>query len=147
MKRHIPGLSDNGNQGEKIPEGIFLVKVLRTSYRYHPQKPFYTVRFLILEPPAHAGQEFTGRLYCSERALWKMNWFLRDFQYDPELLGQDEIEDRALKGLQGVAKISRAVFNGHTFVSLDGFAPATEWQEVSTSLIPETSEQEAHNDL
>ncbi len=86
MKRHIPGLSDNGNQEENIPEGIFLVKVLKTSYRYHPQKPFYTVRFLILEPPPQAGQEFTGRLYCSERALWKMNWFLRDFQYDPELL-------------------------------------------------------------
>jgi hypothetical protein len=28
--------------------------------------------------------------------LWKLNWFLRDFGYDADLLGQDEIDDKNL---------------------------------------------------
>jgi len=28
--------------------------------------------------------------------MWKLRWFLRDFGYDPELLGKNEIDDKAL---------------------------------------------------
>ena len=33
-------------------------------------------------------------LYCTPKALWKLSWFLRDFGYDTELLGRDEIDER-----------------------------------------------------
>jgi hypothetical protein len=32
----------------------------------------------------------SSRLYCNPSALWKFNWFLRDFDYDVELLGREE---------------------------------------------------------
>ena len=38
--------------------------------------------------------------------MWKLSWFLRDFGYDTELLGKNEIEDRALVDLWGVVKVS-----------------------------------------
>ncbi len=147
MKRKIPGLCRESQNGADGPEGVFLVRVEQAIYKHHYLKPFYTVRFVILEPQSHAQREFSGRLYCSERALWKLNWFLRDFGYDEELLGRDEIDDQALKGLRGVIKVSRAHINGHAFVSLDGFTPAEEWQETAP-LSSETEEiQEAHHDL
>ena len=40
------------------------------------------------------------------KAIWKLGQFLRDFLYDPELLSQDEVDERALCGLTGVVKIS-----------------------------------------
>ena len=40
-------------------------------------------------------RSFSGRLYCTERALWKLNWFLRDFGYDLELLAQDQVDEKA----------------------------------------------------
>ena len=60
-----------------------------------------------------AGHSITGRIYCTPKALWKLSWFLRDFGYDPELIGRDEIDDKCLVGLQGVVKISRAVLQRH----------------------------------
>ena len=38
---------------------------------------------------------------------------LRDFLYDPELLSQDEVDERALRGPIGVLKISHTVVIGH----------------------------------
>jgi len=70
-------------------------------YRWHLQKPYYQIRFAVLEPKHLAGCLITGRLYCTARAMWKLSWFLRDFGYDTELLGKDEIDDQALVGLQG----------------------------------------------
>ena len=75
-----------------------------------------------------------GRLYCTAKAMWKLGWFLRDFLYDPELLTQDEIDEHALRGLVGVVKISHTVVNGVSLVNFDGFAPASQWEELSTSL-------------
>ena len=31
-------------------------------------------------------------------ASYGLGWFLRDFLYDPELLSQDEVDERALRG-------------------------------------------------
>jgi hypothetical protein len=76
-----------------------------------------------------AGRKVSSRLYCTEKALWKLNWFLRDFGYDSELLAEDRIDDRALVGLRGVVKVSHSLVNGRTFLNLDGFAPASRWEE------------------
>jgi len=85
----------------------------------------------ILEPTRFAGRNLSSRLYCSPKALWKLNWFLRDFGYDSELLGRDEVDEKQLVGLKGVVKISHMVFNGTSLLRLDGFAPAARWEELS----------------
>jgi hypothetical protein len=100
-------------------------------YRWHAQKPYYSIRFAVLEPRHLAGCLITGRLYCTARAMWKLSWFLRDFGYDIELLGKDEIDDHALLGLKGVLKVSHAIVHGISVLNLDGFAPAARWQELS----------------
>jgi hypothetical protein len=78
-----------------------------------------------------AARVLSGRLYCTERALWKMNWFLRDFGYDPDLLGRDQVDDRALLNLRGIVRTSHVTLNGRSFQNLEAFAPAAEWQEIS----------------
>jgi len=87
-----------------------------------------------LDPKAFAGCSIVSRLYCTPKAMWKLGWFLRDFLYDPELLSQDQIDERALRGLVGVVKISHTVMNGISLVSFDGFAPASEWDELATAI-------------
>jgi hypothetical protein len=144
MKRHIPGLHREATNGEEILEGIFLVRVDRAFYRWHPQRPFFVLRFAVLEPKEHEGHILTGRLYCTPKALWKLNWFLRDFGYDQDLLGRDEVDEKALLGLRGVLRVSRAVVNEHYFLNLDGFAPAEEWEEVDVS---HGTSEEARRDL
>jgi hypothetical protein len=114
-----------------VPDGLFLVRVDRAEYRWHRQKPYYLIRFAVLGPKHLAGCLITGRVYCTARAMWKLSWFLRDFGYDTELLGKDEIDDKALVGLQGVVKISHAMVHGISVLNLDGFAPAARWEELS----------------
>ena len=60
----------------------------------------------IPEPQRFAGHVISSRLYCSPKALWKLNWFLRDFGYDAELRERDEVDEKQLVGLWGVIKIS-----------------------------------------
>ena len=133
MKRHFPGLhSEPTNVGDS-PEGVFLVRVDRAYYRWHPQKPFFVLCFAILEPKDLASQKISGRLYCTQKSLWKLNWFLRDFGYDAELLGRDEVDERQLVGLQGVVKISNVVYDGISLLRFDGFAAAGRWEELSPS--------------
>ncbi|MGA3318079.1 MAG: hypothetical protein ABSC64_16785 [Candidatus Korobacteraceae bacterium] len=88
---------------------------------------------------SHCSRSFAGhcivsRLYCTPKAMWKLGWFLRDFLYDPELLSQDEVDERALRGLVGVVKISHTVVNGISLVNFDGFAPASQWEELATAI-------------
>lgn len=135
MKRYISGLNQaNASSPDGAPDGLFLVRVERAQYRWHAQKPYYLLRFVVLEPKALAGRSISGRLYCTPKALWKLNWFLRDFGYDTELLGRDEIEDKNLVGLRGVVKITRSVVNGTSLLNLDGFAPASRWEELSVGV-------------
>jgi hypothetical protein len=77
------------------------------------------------------GRRLNARLYSTAKALWKLNWFLRDFGYDPELLGRDEIDDENLVGLSGVVKISHAVVNGTSLLNLDAFAPKDRWSQLA----------------
>jgi hypothetical protein len=132
MKRQITGLhaADRCASGQ-IPDGVFLVRVQRTQFRRQAQKPYYALTLAILEPVRFAGQVISSRLYCSPKALWKLNWFLRDFGYDTGLLGRDEVDETQLVGLKGVVKISRLTFNCASLLRLDGFAPAGRWEELS----------------
>jgi len=132
MKRQITGLhAADRSSSDQIPDGVFLVRVQRVQFRRQAQKPYYTVALSIAEPNRFAGQVISSRLYCSPKALWKLNWFLRDFGYDTELLGRDEVDERQLVGLKGVVKISHIVLNGASLLRLDGFAPAGRWEELS----------------
>ena len=136
MKRRFQGLALTAQANVDVPDGVFLVRVDQVRYSRERQKPFYTVRFYVLEPQPLAGHAFSGRLYCTPKALWKFSWFLRDFGYDSDLLGRDEIEDNSLVGLRGVVKISHVVVNGHTIVNLDAFAPASAWESISSPSPP-----------
>src|ERR1700680_3453281 len=134
MKRHIPGLHCGQHQSDNTLEGIFLVRVDRVFYRWRVERPFCVLRLHILEPIEHQGRSLNGRLYCTPKALWKLRWFLRDFGYDPDLMGRDEVDEKALVGLRGIVRISRTTLNGRCFLNLGGFAPASEWDELSGSV-------------
>ena len=97
MKRQVPGLAETARDSRpEIPDGVFLVRVDGAQFRWHAHKPFYVLRLSILEPGALAGQSIVGRLYCTQKAMWKLGWFLRDFLYDPELLAHEQVDEKAL---------------------------------------------------
>jgi hypothetical protein len=114
-----------------VPDGLFLVRVDQARYRWQKHKPYYEIRFVVLKPSHLTGCFLTGRLYCTLRAMWKLSWFLRDFGYDHELLGKNEIDDKALVDLWGVVKVSEVTVRGISFLSFDAFAPAPRWEELS----------------
>ena len=140
MKRRIPGLAQAALPISEVPDGLYLVRVERMQYRWDKQKPYYAVRLAVVEPKQLAGTSLSGRLYCTEKALWKLSWFLRDFGYDTELLGRDELDEKRLLGLEGVIKVSHTTVNGRTYVNLDAFAASGEWDEFTP--VPPTSESE-----
>jgi hypothetical protein len=132
VRRQISGLhAADRCAADQIPDGLFLVRIQRVQFRRYAQKPYYTIALTILEPRRFADNVMSSRLYCSPKSLWKLNWFLRDFGYDAELLGSDEVDESQLVGLQGVVKISHIVLNGASLLRFDGFAPASRWEELS----------------
>jgi hypothetical protein len=134
MRRRIQGLheADQSAPGQ-VRDGLLLVQVERAYHRWDSRTPFYLLRFSVVEPKELSGHSVSGRLYCTPRALWKLNWFLRDFGYDTELLGRDEIDEKSLIGLRGLVKIRHVVVNGTSLLNLDGFAPASQWEELSNA--------------
>ncbi len=145
MRRQITGLHNAAFAEEEIPDGLYLVQVRRVQYRWHAQKPFYVVRFVVLEPRSSAQAAFSARLYCTAKALWKLAWFLRDFGYDTDLIANDQIDEKTLIGLRGLVKVSHATVHGTSVLNLDGFAPAARWTELSstadiTGIAPESGE-------
>jgi hypothetical protein len=131
MKRYVSGLNQaSTSASDGVIDGLFLVRIERFQYRWHRQKPFYAIKFSVVEPISIAGDRLAARLSCSSKNLWKLNWFLRDFGYDPELLERNEIDDKSLVSLCGVVKISQSVINGTTVLDLDGFAPASSWERL-----------------
>ena len=132
MRRQITGLhAADRCAADQIPDGLFLVRIQRVQFRRYAHKPYYTLALTILEPRRFADHVISSRLYCSPKALWKLNWFLRDFGHDAELLGRDEVDESQLVGLQGVVKISHIVLNGASLLRFDGFALASRWEELS----------------
>ena len=53
MTRHIPGLHRENRNDYNELEGVFLVRVDRAFYRWHPTRPFYLMRLSVLEPKEH----------------------------------------------------------------------------------------------
>jgi hypothetical protein len=134
MRRRIVGLHEADSSAIQVPDSLYLARVDRVQYR-SLQKPHYLLRFTVLEPQHFAGCSIAGRLYCTPKALWKFNWFLRDFGYDTKLTRQDEIDEKSLVGLRGILKISHAVVNGTPVLRLDGFAPTAQWQVLCPSAV------------
>ena len=130
MRRKIQGLAHASQQPPDVPDGVYLVRVEAVRFERDRAKPSYRLRFSVHAPKESAEQSITGRLWCTPRALWKLSWFLRDFGYEQDLLGQDEIDDKRLIGLRGVMKISHTTVNGRRFTNLDAFAPAEAWGDV-----------------
>jgi hypothetical protein len=140
MKRQVPGLADTARDScSEIPDGVFLVRVDGAQFRWHSHKPFYVIRLSVLEPGPMAGHSIVGRLYCTQKAMWKLGWFLRDFLYDPELLAHEQVDEKGLPGLCGVVKISHIVINGISLTNLDGFAPASQWEELCAASVSNAS--------
>ncbi len=131
MKRRFQGLSSTAQPEPEVPDGVFLVRVERVGYRRNGQKPFYELQLSIVDPAPLKGRSLSGRLYCTPKALWKLSWFLRDFGYDSDLLIRDEIDEKALIGLQGIVKTSYVVIHGRSLLNLDAFAPAEAWEVAS----------------
>ncbi|HTU32426.1 MAG TPA: hypothetical protein VMF66_01335 [Candidatus Acidoferrum sp.] len=67
MKRQFPGLHSESKDGGGLLEGAFLARVDRAFYRWHPEKPFFFLRFVVIEPKEHTGQTISGRLYSQRR--------------------------------------------------------------------------------
>ena len=130
MKRQLQGLSRSAIPSH-VPDGVYLVRVQKAQYRWHKHKPFYELSFYVLQPEALVGGAITARLYCSPKVLWKFAWFLRDFRYNQELLERDEIDQRALVGLQGVVQVAHEIVNGRSEVNLKAFAPAPDWEHLA----------------
>jgi hypothetical protein len=147
MKRQIPGLHLNQRGAEGKLEGLFLVRVERARYRWHPQEPFVEFQFAILEPECFKARSFFGRLYCTERALWKLNWLLQDFGYDAQLLKDDRVDEKALLNLRGVGRTSYTILNGRCYQNLEAFAPEADWEALDCSSLAQTDEQRGTNGL
>jgi hypothetical protein len=128
MKRRFPGLQRTV-ESDSVLEGVYLVRVEQVRYRWNAPKPVYEVRLQVIEPKTFAGHSFASRLYCTPKALWKLSWFLRDFGYDSELLGRDELDEEALVGLIGVVQISHVAVHGTSLLNLEAFAPASRWSD------------------
>ncbi len=119
MKRQISGLhAADRCASDPMPDGVFLVRVQRTQFRRQAQKPYYMLTLAILEPVRFAGQSISSRLYCSPKALWKLNWFLRDFGYDSELPGTRRSGRAAARRAEGRGQDQQ---------------PRTEWRFVAST--------------
>ena len=135
MRIKIQGLN---HPSERVPlvEGLYRARVVRFEPAGHAAKPCRAVTFLILEPAPYAGRHVRTRLYCHERALWKLRWFLSDFGYDAELLAADELDDRRVVGLEGVIRLAYWGADGHRRLDVQGFAPAERWAELGRESQP-----------
>src|SRR6202048_2323015 len=146
MRHQIPGLHSQHQDSETSLAGVFLVRVERASYRRAHQKPFVEVRFVILGPQSSQDRSFFSRLYCNERALWKLHWFLRDFGYDADLLNRDQVDEKALLNLRGVVRTSHKIVNGRSYQNLDSFGPAGEWEVLSCASIDDVDARGGRGD-
>ncbi len=137
MRTKIQGLS-HASERKPLVEGLYRARVVRFEPAGHAAKPCRTATFLILEPTAHSGRYVRTRLYCHDRALWKLRWFLSDFGYDPGLMAAEELDDRRVVGLEGVIRLAYWGTDGHRRLDVQGFAPLDRWVELSRDQPPAT---------
>ena len=142
MRMRIQGLSQVSERKPLI-EGSYRARVVRFEPAGHAPNPCRAATFLILEPAGYAGRFIRTRLYCHERALWKLRWFLSDFRYDTELLAAEELDDRRVVGLEGVIRLAYWGSDGHRRLDVQGFAPSERWGDLSVHQPPCESLAEA----
>ena len=142
MRIRIQGLSQ---PSERVPlvEGVYRARVVRFEPAGHAPNPCRAATFLILEPPGYAGRHVRTRLYCHDRALWKLRWFLSDFRYDTELMAAEELDDRRVVGLEGVIRLAHWGADGHKRLDVQGFAPSERWEELCGGPAPCTASAES----
>jgi len=78
MRIKVRGLNQPDDR-KPLLEGPYLARVVRFEVAGHAANPGRSATFLILDPGLYSGRYVRTRLYCHERALWKLRWFLRDF--------------------------------------------------------------------
>ena len=130
MRTKIQGLSQPSER-TPLAEGLYRARVVRFQPAGHAAKPCRTATFLILEPAASSGRYIRTRLYCHDRALWKLRWFLSDFRYDTELMAAEELDDRRVVGLEGVIRLAYWGTDGRRRLDVQGFAQTERWPEIS----------------
>ena len=135
MRTHIQGLNQPSER-KPLAEGLYKARVVKFEPAGHAAKPCRMATFLILEPDTFSGRHVKTRLYCHDRALWKLRWFLSDFGYDPDLLAAEELDDRRVVGLEGVIRLSFWGLNGTRRLDVQGFAKLERWDELSQSSQP-----------
>ena len=140
MRTKVKGLS-RSTERSPLAEGLYRARVVRFGPAGHAAKPCVAATFEILEPAAYAGSRIRTRLYCHDRALWKLRWFLRAFKYDSELFGRDELDDRHIVGLEGVIRLA---YWGHARPRLDvqGFAFSERWGYLESQFMSAESRPE-----
>ena len=130
MRTKIQGLSQPSER-TPLAEGLYRARVVRFQPAGHAAKPCRTATFLILEPAASSGRYIRTRLYCHDRALWKLRWFLSDFRYDTKLMAAEELDDRRVVGLEGVIRLAYWGTDGRRRLDVQGFAQTERWPEIS----------------
>ena len=130
MRVKIQGLSQVPEKVSLL-EGTYRARVVRFGPAGHASKPCRAATFLILDPAPFAGLYVRTRLYCHPRALWKLRWFLVDFNYDPELLAAEQLDDRRVVGLEGVIRLAYWGDDGRRRLDVQGFAPSERWSELT----------------
>ena len=132
MKRKLPGLSSQEELQNAAPS--YLVRVVKAQY-HAIRRPYLELTLSVVEPTDCAGMRIVGQIDCRPKALWKLNWFLRDFSYDPSLLFDDEIDEKALARLEGVVRIAKRAGSQSESVVFDAFAPAHTWRAAGQPVI------------
>jgi hypothetical protein len=135
MRTHIQGLNQPSER-KPLVEGLYRARVVKFEPAGHAAKPCCAATFLILGPDSYSGRHVKTRLYCHDRALWKLRWFLSDFSYDPELLAAEELDDRRVVGLEGVIRLSYWGMNGNRRLDVQGFAKLDRWADLSQAAQP-----------
>jgi hypothetical protein len=133
MRTRIQGLSQPPEPSPLVA-GAYRARVVRFGPAGHAAKHCRAATFLILEPAPYAGRSVRTRLYCHERALWKVRWFLRDFHYDAELLAAEELDDRRVLGLEGVIRLAYWGQDRHRRLDVQGFAHSECWGDLPAPL-------------
>jgi hypothetical protein len=84
----------------------------------------------VIEPLEYSGKLLKLALSSGPKALWKLSWFLKDFEYSSSLIYEDQIDVLELVGCEGVICISYQEFSGYPQLTIDAFAPAHSWDRV-----------------
>jgi hypothetical protein len=67
MKHHFPCLHGDSPSPPSILEGVILVCIDRVFYSWHPRRPFYGPRLVILEPTELQGHSLSRSIQCASQ--------------------------------------------------------------------------------